>query len=66
MSPKQRFNMYLEASQIDALKAIEVATGAKPSEQIRRAVDRWIEENKPAAVSRRGGRGRARALVAGR
>lgn len=47
MSPKRPFNIMLEPAQIDALREIEQATGAKPSEQIRRAVDRWIQETLP-------------------
>jgi hypothetical protein len=49
MSPKRPFNIMLEPEQIEALREIETATGATPSEQIRRAVDRWIQENKPPA-----------------
>jgi hypothetical protein len=52
MSPKQRFNLFLEGEQIDALKAIQEATGATPSEQIRRAINRWIDENQPRLGSK--------------
>jgi hypothetical protein len=63
MSPKRPFNVMLEPEQIEALRAIELATGAKPSEQIRRAIDRWIQENRPPvapAPRRRGPQARGR------
>ena len=44
MSPKRPFNIMLEPRQIDALRKLEEATGAKPSEQIRRAIDAWIKD----------------------
>jgi hypothetical protein len=44
MSPKQRFPVMLEPSQLAGLKTIEARTGARVSEQIRRAIDRWLEE----------------------
>jgi hypothetical protein len=50
MSPKRPFNIMLEPKQIEALRAIERATGAKPSEQIRRAITRWIEEQRPPST----------------
>ena len=43
MSPKQRFPVMLEPDQIARLKAIEARTGARISEQIRRAVDQWLD-----------------------
>jgi hypothetical protein len=43
MSPKQRFVMMLEPEQLAALKAIEDRTGARISEQVRRAVDAYLE-----------------------
>jgi hypothetical protein len=45
MSPKQRFPVMLEPSQLSALKAIESKTGARVSEQIRRAIDQWLESS---------------------
>ena len=43
MSPKQRFNLMLEPTQLAGLKAIEEATGAPIAEQIRRAVDVYLD-----------------------
>lgn len=42
MSPKQRFNMMLEPKQVDVLREIERRTGARMSEQIRRAIDAYL------------------------
>jgi hypothetical protein len=68
MSPKQRYNVFLEPEHLEGLRAIQEATGATPSEQIRRAIDRWIEENgpkgrptpKPSRGPQQRGRGRSR------
>lgn len=43
MSPKQRFPVMLEPAQLAAMKTIEERTGARVSEQIRRAIDRYLE-----------------------
>ena len=43
VSPKQKFNLLLEPRQIAALEAIEEKTGARLSEQIRRAIDAYLE-----------------------
>lgn len=43
MSPKQRFPVMLEPSQLAALKAIESKTGARIGEQIRRAIDAYLQ-----------------------
>jgi hypothetical protein len=40
--PKRKFNLSLESGQLTALKRIEARTGARISEQIRRAVDLWL------------------------
>jgi len=42
MSPKQRFPVMLEPEQVAALRDIEARTGARISEQIRRAIDDWL------------------------
>lgn len=46
MSPKQRFQLVVEPEQIAALKAIEEKTGARISEQIRRAIDAYLDAQK--------------------
>jgi len=43
MSPKQRFPVMLEPAQLAALKAIEQRTGARISEQVRRAIQAYLE-----------------------
>jgi hypothetical protein len=43
MSPKQKFNLMIEPGQLAALKAIEERTGARISEQIRRAIQAYLE-----------------------
>jgi predicted DNA-binding protein len=43
MSPKYRFNVMLEPERLEALKEIEKRTGATPSEQIRRAIDAYLQ-----------------------
>lgn len=44
MSPKQKFNLVIEPTQLAALKAIEERTGARLSEQIRRAIDAYLRQ----------------------
>jgi hypothetical protein len=43
MSPKRPFNLMLEPKQIEALREIERRTGAPASEQIRRAIDAYLQ-----------------------
>lgn len=44
MSPKQRFPVMLEPFQLLVLREIEKRTGAPVAEQIRRAIDVYIEQ----------------------
>ena len=46
MSPKYRFNVMIEPERLELLREIERRTGATPSEQIRRAVDAYLELQK--------------------
>jgi hypothetical protein len=46
MALKQRFQLVIEPGQLAALRAIEAKTGARISEQIRRAVDAYLETQK--------------------
>jgi len=46
MTPKQKFNLVIEPNQLAALKAIEERTGARISEQIRRAINSYLESQK--------------------
>jgi hypothetical protein len=43
MSPKVRYNLMLENHQRDALRRIKEREGIPESEQIRRALDEWLE-----------------------
>ena len=43
MSPKQKFNLLIEPGQLAVLQEIERRTGARISEQIRRAIAAYIE-----------------------
>lgn len=43
MSPKYRFNVMIEPERLELLREIELKTGATPSEQIRRAIDAYLQ-----------------------
>jgi hypothetical protein len=43
VSPKQRFTLIIEPTQLAALQAIEERTGARLSEQIRRAIQAYLD-----------------------
>jgi hypothetical protein len=43
MSPKARFVVLLESAQLAALRAIEDRAGTRLSEQIRRAIDEYLD-----------------------
>ena len=53
MSPKQRFPVMLEPAQVAALREIEARTGARISEQIRRAIDDWVAKQGDKETGRR-------------
>src|SRR5712691_1313136 len=53
MSPKQRFPVMLEPEQVAALREIEARTGARISEQIRRAIDDWLAKQGGTTADRR-------------
>ncbi len=42
MTPKQRFQIFLEPEQLEALRRIEKRTGAPVGTQIRMAVESWL------------------------
>lgn len=44
MPPKQRFQLFLEADQLAALRRVEARTGAPLAAQIRRAVDAYLQK----------------------
>lgn len=43
MSPRIRYNLFLDEHQRDALRRIKARDGIPESEQIRRALDEWLE-----------------------
>ena len=44
--PVKKYSFYIEDRQADALKAIKERDGVLESEQIRRALDDWIERKR--------------------
>jgi len=44
MTPRKRYAFWIESDQLEALELIRERDGVLPSEQIRRALDRWFEE----------------------
>jgi hypothetical protein len=44
MSPKKLYSFWITTAQAEGLKAIKRATDLTESEQIRRALDLWIEK----------------------
>lgn len=44
VTPKRRFNFFIDDEQREGLRAIKERDGVLESEQIRRAIDRWLEE----------------------
>jgi hypothetical protein len=45
MTPRQRYNFFMESEHHEALKAIKERDGIPESEQIRRAIADWITKN---------------------
>jgi hypothetical protein len=64
MTPRRRYSFWIDDEQADGLKAIKERDGVLESEQIRRAINDWLEKKgvaKPErgrAVTRQGGGGR--------
>jgi hypothetical protein len=44
VTPRTRYNFFIDDEQRDALRAIKARDGVPESEQIRRAIDEWIEK----------------------
>jgi len=55
MSPKKKYSFYIDDAQAAGLKRIKERDGVLESEQIRRAIDDWIEK-KGANVKTQGKR----------
>lgn len=58
MSPKRLYSFWITAAQAEGLKAIKQARDISESEQIRRAIDDWLEKNQ--AMSDKAAQRRAR------
>jgi hypothetical protein len=61
MTPRKRYSFWIDDRQADGLKKVKERDGVLESEQIRRAIDRWLEEKgisvktaKPARGKRTG------------
>jgi hypothetical protein len=44
MTPRSRYNFWIDDEQRDGLREVKERDGVLESEQIRRAIDRWLEE----------------------
>jgi len=44
MTPRKRYSFWIDDEQADGLKAVKERDGVLESEQIRRAIERWLEE----------------------
>jgi hypothetical protein len=45
VSPKKLYSFWITSAQADGLKAVKRAKDISESEQIRRALDDWLEKN---------------------
>jgi hypothetical protein len=53
MTPRKKYSFYIEDGQAEALKAIKERDGVLESEQIRRALNDWIEKKGVTAKAER-------------
>ena len=44
MTPKSRFHFHIDDDQREALRAVKERDGIPEAEQIRRAIDAWLEQ----------------------
>jgi hypothetical protein len=44
MTPRRKYSFWIDDEQAEGLKAIKERDGVLESEQIRRAINRWLEE----------------------
>ena len=44
MTPRRKYSFWIDDEQSEGLKAIKERDGVLESEQIRRAIDRWLED----------------------
>jgi hypothetical protein len=53
MTPRNRYTFYLDDDDRDALRAVKERDGVSESEQIRRAIKRWIDEKGVSKAERK-------------
>lgn len=53
MTPRRKYSFYIDDVQADALKAIKERDGVLESEQIRRALNDWIEKKEVMKAERK-------------
>lgn len=63
MTPRRKYSFYIDDDQADGLKAVKERDGVLESEQIRRAINQWLEDKgvkvktaKPTRGKRVGGK----------
>jgi hypothetical protein len=44
MAPRRRYSFWIDDQQAEGLKVVKERDGVLESEQIRRAINRWLEE----------------------
>ena len=44
MTPRRRYSFWIDDQQYEGLKVVKERDGVLESEQIRRAINRWLEE----------------------
>jgi hypothetical protein len=44
MTPRKRYSFWIDDEQVEGLKAIKERDGVLESEQIRRAINAWLEQ----------------------
>ena len=53
MTPRTRYNFWIDAEQREGLRAVKERDGVLESEQIRRAIDEWLLKKGVRAKSER-------------
>jgi hypothetical protein len=53
MSQRRRYSFWIDEAQADGLKVVKERDGVLESEQIRRAIDRWLEKKRVVKGERR-------------
>jgi hypothetical protein len=53
MTPKARYNFMIDEDQREGLRAVKERDGISESEQIRRAIDNWLESKNVKRAERK-------------